>query len=670
MKIVEHFDNQILEEENAQIPLKDGVTLAARIWRPQDSDDHPVPAILEFLPYRKRDGTAVRDHLTHPYFAGHGYACVRVDMRGNGESEGLMWDEYLKEEQDDCIEVLEWIAAQPWSTGRAGMIGISWGGFNGLQVAMRQPESLKAVITICSTVDRYADDIHYKGGCLLDENLGWSTTMMSFSSRPPDPALVGERWREMWRERLENLPHLMETWLEHQQHDDYWRHGSLQEDYGSVQCPVLAVGGWSDAYKNAVPALVENLKQVPCKGIVGPWIHKYPHFAEPGPRIGFLQECLRWWDRWLKDENTGVENDPDYRVFRQDCDEPKARYEERKGEWISEPVWPSPNLHEERLYLTAAGLARDEGPGKEITYRSPEDTGEAAGDYCAMWLGPDLPPDQRKDDGRSLTFDSPILDAETTILGAPRLKLRLAVDRPQAHIAVRLNAVHPDGAVERVTYGLLNLSQRKDRDAPSPMTPGKAENVEVTLDHCCWRFPKGVRLRVSISNAYWPLTWPDPEPVTLTVFAGPSHIILPVRKEAGQPTPSFEAPEGARPMPRREARPPENVREYRHDLASGLSTADFSFDSGEYENQLLGLTTGSVARKRFEIDPKDPTSASMEGHWTQTLSREGWAVRTEARARLTADRENFHLQGRLEAYDGDELFHEKTWEKTIKRRFL
>src|SRR5215471_21870852 len=133
------FPREVIEIEHTLIPLRDGVHLAARIWLPADAEQRPVPAILEYLPYRKRDGTVERDHLTHPYFAGNGYASIRVDMRGSGESDGLLEDEYLKQEQDDCLEVLARIAAQPWCTGVIGMMGISWGGFNGLQVAACRP---------------------------------------------------------------------------------------------------------------------------------------------------------------------------------------------------------------------------------------------------------------------------------------------------------------------------------------------------------------------------------------------------------------------------------------------------------------------------------------------------------------------------------------------------
>src|SRR3546814_557199 len=258
MQTVTEFPRKVREIENVWITLADGTRLAARIWLPEDAGDDPVQAILEYLPYRKRDGPAERDALTHPYFAGHGYACVRVDMRGSGESGGLMWDEYLKQEQDDALEVIDWLAGQKWCTGKVGMIGISWGGFNGLQVAARQPEALKAVVTLCSTDDRYADDIHYMGGCLLGENLGWASTMFCYSSRPPDPALVGERWRDMWLERLENTPLLVANWLEHQRRDEFWKHGSVCEDYSAITAAVYAIGGWGDGYSNAVPRLLAN----------------------------------------------------------------------------------------------------------------------------------------------------------------------------------------------------------------------------------------------------------------------------------------------------------------------------------------------------------------------------------------------------------------------------
>jgi len=275
------------------IPLKDGTRLAARVWRPTDAESRPVPAILEYLPYRRRDATAQRDALMHPYVAGHGYACIRVDIRGSGDSDGVLIDEYLPLELDDAVEVIAWLAAQPWCTGAVGMIGNSWGGFNALQVAARRPPALRAIITSCSTDDRYADDIHYMGGCLLTDNLRWASTMFAHNSRPPDPAVVGERWREMWLERLRGSGLWVDTWLRHPRRDAFWKHGSVCEDLAAIRCAVLAVGGWADGYTNAIPRLMAGLG-VPRHGLIGQWAHRYPHMALPGPAVGFLQLALRW----------------------------------------------------------------------------------------------------------------------------------------------------------------------------------------------------------------------------------------------------------------------------------------------------------------------------------------------------------------------------------------
>jgi len=233
------FPYAIREIENTWIPLADGTRLAARIWLPLASDSQPFPALLEYIPYRKNDGTAVRDAIRHPYLAGHGYACVRVDMRGSGESDGILYDEYLKQEQDDCLEVMAWIAAQPWCNGSLGMFGKSWGGFNALQVAARRPPQLKALITIGFTDDRYHDDVHYMGGCVLaSQMLPWAAVMFGYNAQPPDPRWVGERWREMWLDRLDKTPPFAEAWLAHQRRDAFWKHGSVREDYAAIEVPV------------------------------------------------------------------------------------------------------------------------------------------------------------------------------------------------------------------------------------------------------------------------------------------------------------------------------------------------------------------------------------------------------------------------------------------------
>jgi putative CocE/NonD family hydrolase len=221
----------------------------------------------------------------HGYYAQHGYAAIRVDMRGSGESDGLLADEYLPLEQDDALAVIAWIAAQPWCNGKVGMQGKSWSGFNSLQVAARRPEALKAVITTFFTDNRYTDDIHYMGGCLLNDNLWWGGIMLAYQARPLDPAIVGEGWREAWLDRLAHMPFFPALWLAHQRYDAYWQHGSVCTDYGAIACPVLAVGGWADSYTNAVPRLIANLA-VPSRGSSAPGPYLSARWrAGPGHRL-------------------------------------------------------------------------------------------------------------------------------------------------------------------------------------------------------------------------------------------------------------------------------------------------------------------------------------------------------------------------------------------------
>jgi putative CocE/NonD family hydrolase len=455
----------IREIEHLWIPLPDGTRLAARLWLPANAERAPVPALLEYLPYRKRDGTAERDSLTHPYLAAHGYACLRVDVRGAGESEGLLSDEYSQAELEDGVALIAWIASQPWCSGRVGMFGISWGGFNALQVAALRPPALKAIVTLCSTDDRYADDVHYMGGAKLESGFGWAAFFFSDMTHPPDPALVGARWRAMWLARLEALPLFLERWLQHQHRDAYWRHGSVCEDWAAIDCAVFAVGGWTDGYTNAIPRLLANLS-APRRGLIGPWAHAYPHFAKPGPQIGFLQEMLKWWDRWLKDRDTGpdsgVEAEPMLRAWMTDSHRPAAHHETLPGRWVSEPAWPPPRpLH--RLFLSDAGL--EEAPAT-LTPRpvcSPLSLGKHGGEWCPFGRGNDQADDQREDDALSLVFETKPLTETVELLGAPVLTLELASDKPVAQIIARLCDVHPDGASLRTSFGVLNLTHRDGR---------------------------------------------------------------------------------------------------------------------------------------------------------------------------------------------------------------
>lgn len=677
MRTVDTLPQQIREDEYVRIPMSDGTRLAARIWRPVDSEQAPVPAILEFIPYRRRDLTAQRDSIHHPYMAGHGYACARVDLRGTGDSEGVLEDEYLEQELSDAEDILAWLADQPWCDGNTAMMGISWGGFNALQVAARRPQSLGAIVTASSTDDRYSDDVHYMGGCLLGDNLSWASTMFAYNSSPPDPELVGERWRQMWHERLEHSGLWLDTWLRHQRRDDFWKHGSVAEDLGAIEVPVMAVSGWADGYSNSVFRLMAGL-DVPRLGLLGPWSHKYPHLGQPGPAIGFLQELVRWWDRWLKGIDNDVMDAPMLRAWMQDSVEPSTEYEERPGRWVGENTWPSPSV-EPLVRSLEHGHILQEGaePGLQrgpMTLSSPLSTGQYAGKWCSYNAPPDLPADQREEDGGSMVFDSGPLAERLEILGSPVVDLDLSVDRPDAMVAVRLSDVAPDGEATRVTYGLLNLTHADSDEFPQPLEPGRRYRVSVSLNGIAQAFPPGHRIRVAVSTSYWPLAWPSPEPVMLSVHPGEhTQVLLPVRSngQASGPEPEpFEEPEGTAPISTRTVLPGEQRWDISHDLVHYRSSLNVVKDLGTVCFDDIDLQVTRRAVEDYSWVGNHYGSVRGETVWTMGFERGPWSVRTITRTVLTSTPTHFHLHATLDAYEGSERVASKIYSSEIPREHV
>ena len=666
--VVKTFPRTVREIETLWIALADGTKLAARVWLPADADAKPVPAILEYLPYRRRDGTAVRDSLMHPYIAGHGYACVRVDQRGSGDSDGVLTDEYLPQELNDGVEVIAWLAKQPWCSGTVGMIGNSWGGFNGLQIAALRPPALKAIITSCSTDDRYADDVHYMGGCLINDNLRWASTMFAHNARPPDPTVVGERWRAMWFDRMENSGLWVKNWLEHPRRDAFWKHGSVCEDYSKIQCAVYAVGGWMDAYTNAIPRLMANLTS-PKKAMIGQWAHRYPHMAQPGPPVGFLKDALRWWDTWLKGIETGVMDEPQLRIWMQDSIPPKTFYPSLPGRWVAEPSWPPPSVTPTRFAMNPGRLAPAAEAVKDLTIRSPQTLGHTIGKWCPYGLFPDMPSDQRDDDGGALVFDTEPLTQPIEILGAPVVELELSSDKPQALVAVRLSNVYPSGAATRVSYGLLNLTHRDSHETPEPLVPGRAYRVRVQLNDAAQTFPKGHRIRIAVSTAYWPLAWPSPEAATLTIQSGASALTLPIRGASPldatlKPLPPHELPETLKTTTVRPGRIEQTLTK---DRPTGVLRYVVENDGGTTRIDGIDLKTSNVMRDDFSIHPDDPLKARAEVTSNAQFTREDWTIETRTRTVMTATATTFELEATLDAYEGGVRVFAKNWRVSLPR---
>ena len=678
MRTVETCPYKVRIIENTFISMGDGTKLAARIWLPVGVESAPVPAIMEYIPYRKRDLTRSRDTENFNYLAGHGYACLRVDMRGSGDSEGLLLDEYSQVEQLDAVHVIAWIAEQDWCDGKVGMMGISWGGFNSLQVAARRPPALKAIISACASDDLYDNNMHYMGGCLLGDNLSEATVMFAFNSLPPDPAIVGDRWRDMWLERLEKNDPWIIKWLEHQHRSAYWSTASVCEDFSAIQCPVYAIGGWADGFTNSVFRLLENL-EVPRKGLIGPWGHLYPHKGIPGPAIGFLQEALRWWNYWLKDKETGIMDEPAFRAWSQDSVPPYFSYEERPGRWISEPGWPSNNITPTRCPITRGYIrlpsdreaAAPERRGhEEQVMQSPLSVGLSAGKWCSYTAAPDLPGDQREDDGGSLVFSSEALEQTIEITGRPVLELELSVDKPQAMVAVRLSDVRPSGKSTRITYGLLNLTHRDGSAEPQPLEPHQHYRVEIPLNGIAHRFPVGNVIRVSVSTSYWPVAWAPPEPVKLTIYPAQCALVLPLR----EPRPEdeelqlFDEPVIGEPLGMISTAPGEHNWVVHKDMAANVSTLTVTNDQGSRLIPETGTELSRYTREWYSFKEDDFTSVRGETHtrWAFKRSQE-WDIQVETRTILTCTKTEFHVHAQLDAYEGALRIYSRNWDKTLPR---
>ena len=669
MRYIDEFPHQVEMHDDVRIAMADGTHLAARIWRPAGSGAAPVPAILEFLPYRRRDGTAERDALTHPYFAGHGYACVRVDIRGSGDSEGVLRGEYLKQEQDDALEILAWLERQPWCTGSVGMIGISWGGFNGLQVAARRPKQLKAVVSICSTDDRYNDDIHFMGGALLLDTFTWCSVMFSLNGAPPDPAIVGDQWRAMWKQRLDGSGFWLDDWLGHQRRDAFYKHGSVCEDWDAIQCPVYAVGGWADGYTNAVFRLLENLRS-PKRGLVGPWAHQYPHFAKPGPQIGFLQECLRWWDHWLKGIDTGMMKEPMLRAWIEEPIRPAAYNAEKPGRWAAESQWPAPDIGMKTLALSRGTLGAAGGDVVDVS--SPQTTGLAAGKWCAYGLWEDQPLDQRAEMGGQIHFDTAPLAEGFSVLGAPVLDVEVSSDRPDALLVATLCDVFPDGASTRVSYGILNLSHRGGHEDLAPLVPGEPVKVRLKLNDIGHHFGTGNRIRLSISNAYWPIVWPSPQANVLSIHCATSALSLPVREASARDAalPDFAEPQAARPLAQTALEPGSNSWVTSFNAMTGTTVLTRRNRDGWHRIDGIDVELGVTSEHTYTIKADDPLSARLETHYLRRYRRGAWQVSTETKLCITSTATDFVVEASLLAKKGDEVVSEQSWSRRYRRDHL
>ncbi|MBO0344146.1 CocE/NonD family hydrolase [Roseibium sp. CAU 1637] len=655
--------------EETYITLKDGTRLATRIWMPEGAEADKVPTVLEFLPYRKRGGTDPRDESTYPVFAAAGIAGVRVDIRGSGESDGVIDGEYTPRELSDAVEVIDWIAAQSWSNGKVGMMGISWGGFNCLQVAALKPEPLKAVISIASTVDRYNDDIHYKNGCHLYAQLSWAATMLAYSSRTPDKALVGDKWKDMWMERLEGEPFFMEEWIDHQTRDAFWAHGSICEDFDSFPAEAMVIAGWADGYRNTPLKAIEGMPKK-AKALVGPWVHKYPHFAFPKPRADFHGEAITWWNRWLRDEENGAEHIPQMRAYILDGPRPALRRESDPGFWVAKQEWSKPET--QVFAVNAKGKLTSDGDAAgigSVFVKTPLDCGTASGEWFTLKPDAEMAGDQRQDDAGALVFETAPLSDEAVFLGAPELSLDLSCEADWENLVVRIVDVHPDGTSTRASYGVLNLAHRESNATPSALPQGETVAVKMQLDAFGYRFQPGHRIRIALATASWPLIMPSPEAPGVTIDTASLRLSLPLLGVHERI--EVKEPDNPDPLPSYPMHSDGKTRRWvEKDMTSGLTHYRISEDTGLEEHPGNGLRTSEVREECWSIDPTDPLSLRGECTWETRNARNGWDVGTKTTSVMTCTRDEWVISATLKAFEDGKQIFQKTFEKRVKRNFM
>ena len=679
----------VVLERDVRIRARDGVELSANLWRPVS--DEPMPAILEMIPYRKDDWRLAADMARGAYFASRGYALCRLDVRGTGSSFGVALDEYTADETRDGYDAVEWLAAQPWCDGAVGMWGISYGGFTAIQVAALRPPHLRAIVPVMATDDRYLDDVHYRGGCVTASELSqYAVSQVAMNAMPPEAAFRGAAWRGEWRERLEATPPWLFAWLRHQTDGPYWRQGSLAPDYDRITAAIFNVGGWNDSYVD--PAFRMGARcPAPSHTLVGNWVHSWPHDAQPGPNVDELHEIVRFFDRHLRDQTNGWDDEPPVVWFEREFAPPEPFPKSWPGGWRAATAFPHPSVEERTLAFGAGTLspAPAAEPGIDV-FRHVATTGTRGPLSWGAGGAPNgLARDLRRDEDAGPTYTSEPLPEPLEILGVPEVVVHVAVDAPIATLSVRLADVAPDGATALVSAGVLNLTHRRSHAEPEPLRPGVVEEVRVPLRTAGYRWRPGHSIRVAIASSLWPVLWPSPHPATFRLLHGgttPSRLVLPVVPPAGGP--------GDAPVPGFRTEPPELHWPDAVPLDDGGPAASDGAAWRIEEDVIAGTVTVHVHDGGEAITPDgrrlyvaetlrltasdgDPAHAELDARvvfrWQEReADRDGILTHIEIRAdsQQTSTATDFDLAVRLEVDVDGERFFERAWYEVIPRHLV
>ncbi|HEY4443078.1 MAG TPA: CocE/NonD family hydrolase [Steroidobacteraceae bacterium] len=647
--------------EKSWIPMKDGVRLAVTLYRPAPrKSGERFPALLEYLPYRKDDDEAVRDFGTHMYFARRGYVSARVDIRGFGDSEGVPPErEYSAQEQQDAEAVIAWLAHQSWSNGKVGMLGISWGGFNSIQMALRKPPALKAILAVAATEELFKEDVHYIDGVFhVDE---FELTMDLDQGRPGAPAFSLDE--SVIGPRMDSTPWSL-NYMKHQRDGAFWR--APLRPIETLEVPAFLIGGLQDGYRDSIPRMLDKVKS-PLKAWIGPWNHGFPNGSDYGPSYEWRDQAVRWFDYWLKGRDTGVLEDPRVIVYQQHWHPPEPQAQDVPGEWRAE-TWPPAGLAPMTLFLQPDHRLASEvsAAGRDQLRYVP-----SAGVEAGFWWG-ELLTDQRPVDAFSLTYDSQVLGDEVAILGLPRVSLEVAADARLADWFVRLSDVAPDGRVTMVTGAGINGAQRDSMAQPEDLLPGKIYPLSLDLHLASWVFPKGHRIRIAISNALWPMNWPTPCPMTTTVMLGgeaASQVVLPRVPLHGPAAPAFAAPEPVEEPP--------GIAGIGGGGAAWPGEWTVLRDEGRQRSTVIWKGTTAVSypwgrfdhseKLTYDVDDAHPDVARVQGDSEYIQAVKDHVLTWRGRLDISSDAKTFFYKYTRTLLRDGVILRTKTWEEPIPR---
>jgi len=520
---------------DVRIPMRDGITLSADVILPAPVGEYPV--ILVRTPYMKNMDFAShlqgREVFTR-FLASHGYAMVMQDVRGRGDSEGEF--QFYWADAEDGYDSIEWLAEQPWSNGRVGMMGLSYLGAVQWLAAGQKPPHLKCLVSTAPS-GVYMEEIPYSGGAWL---MQWALSWINKTSGKPDQEYYSSHvdMAKVYAHRPlitqdeafgRRMP-LFKKFLENNTFNEMYRKITLlAEDFKKIDLPVLHVTGWFDADQPGAMHYWTHMREFsPARDqqylLAGPWDHGQTLLggATTMGDMTFSPESVvdtnvlhkRFFDHYLK------QSTPEY-------DQATARIDVTgRNEWREYETYPPPAMVEKRLYLHSRGNANTlngdgrlswEAPGEEATDRYVYDPKEPAPAFfgspessVAVFSGTDLRSVERRDD--VLVYTSEVLDKTVEISGPVNVELFAASDCLDTDWVVRILDVQPDGKSINLgaqNLGILRARYREGYEKEVLLTPGKPEKFRIKLWYFAHAFLPCHRIRLQVTSSAFPFIAPN-----------------------------------------------------------------------------------------------------------------------------------------------------------------